>query len=31
MEWLVKAGLKKTERESRMKQAVGAALQGISK
>ena len=29
MERLVQAGLKKTERESKMKQTVGAALQGL--
>ena len=29
MERLVQAGLEKTERESKMKQTVGAALQGL--
>jgi hypothetical protein len=29
MEQLVQAGLKKTERESKMKQIVGAVLQGL--
>lgn len=29
MEWLVQAGLEKTERESGIKQPVGAALQGV--
>jgi hypothetical protein len=29
MEWLVQAGLGKTERESNIKQTVGAALQGV--
>jgi hypothetical protein len=29
MEWLVQAGLGKTERESSIKQTVGAALQGV--